>query len=108
MDEAPSLNDEEEKEALAAAADAIEAADRQLLLCAKRSCGEFMSPSPANAVLCCGMVVPCIAVNTMDMDVFFRWIVMELSRWFSMEAISSAQFMCPSFSSLGLYKLWVT
>ena len=72
MDEASSLINDEEREALAAAADAIEAAVRQLLLCAKCSCGEFVSPSPANAVLCCGMVVPCIAVNTMDMDVFFR------------------------------------
>ena len=71
MDEASSLNDEE-REALAAAADAIEAAVRQLLLCAKCSSGEFVSPSPANAVLFCGMVVSCIAVNTMDMDVFFR------------------------------------
>ena len=71
VDEASSLNDDE-REALAAAADAIEAADRQLLLCAKCSCGEFMSPSPANAVLCCGMVVPCLLRMRMDMDVFFR------------------------------------
>ena len=70
MDVASSL-DEEEKEASAAAAVAIEAADRQLLLCAKCSCGEFMSPSPANAVGCCGMVVLCIALMAMDMDVFF-------------------------------------
>ena len=54
--------DDEESEALAAAADAMEAADRQLLLCAKCSGKEFVSPSPANAVLCCGMVVPWIAV----------------------------------------------
>ena len=76
MDEASSLINDEEREALAAAADAIEAAVRQLFLCAKCSCGEFMSPSPASAVLCCGMVVPCVAINTMDMDVFFRWVVM--------------------------------
>ena len=90
MDVASSL-DEEEKEALAAAAVAIEAADRQLLLCAKCSCGEFLSPPSTKAVLCCGMFALCCSK-------YERWI--STYRWDCFRSRSRSVSLCAFIRSM--------